>query len=109
MLGQLVLHVGEEKEKTTYGVPQPGMGQSLLILGARSLDDLGQGVEDLAGYTDGLEEIGLTGRIDELLARVVPVKVHNGLLKTQQVVNRAYDHVYGRRVTGLSPQVVLPI
>lgn len=80
VLGQFVLHVREQEEETTDGVPQPGVGQSLLILGAGTLDDLGQGVENLASYAYGLEEIRFTGRIDQFLARVVPVEVHYGLL-----------------------------
>ncbi len=85
------------------------MCQSLLIANTGTLNDFSEGVEDLAGNPDGLEEVGLPGRIDDLLARVVPVEVHHGLLETEQVVDGADDQVDGGRVAGLRTQIVLPV
>ena len=85
------------------------MSQGLLISNARSLDNFSESVEDLAGDSDGLEEVGLSGRIDDLLPGVVPVEVHHRLLKPQQVVDGANDQVDGGRVAGLRTQVVLPV
>ena len=85
------------------------MSQGLLISNARSLDNFSESVEDLTGDSDGLEEVGLSGRIDDLLPGVVPVEVHHRLLKPQQVVDGADDQVDGGRVAGLRTQVVLPI
>ena len=85
------------------------MRESLLISNARSLDDFSEGVEDLTGDADGLEEVRLSGRIDDLLPGVVPVEVHHRLLKPQQVVDGADDQVDGGRGAGLRTPVVLPI
>lgn len=38
VLGQLVLHVSEQEEETSYGIPQSAVGQSLLIQRARTLN-----------------------------------------------------------------------
>ena len=103
------MHVSKEEEEAAHGVPQPGVGQGLLVAHAGALDHLGQGVEDLAGHPDGLGQVGLAGRVDDFLARVVPVKVHHGLLEAEQVVDRADDQVDRRRVASLAPQVVLPV
>jgi hypothetical protein len=43
------------------------MRQSLLILRARALYDLSEGVEHLGRDTDGFEEVGFTRWIDQLL------------------------------------------
>lgn len=81
----------------------------MLISDAGSLDDLCQRVEDLTGNADGLEEIVLPCGIHHFLPRVVPVKVHHGLLESQKVVDGADDQVDSRRVTSLTSQVILPI
>ena len=85
------------------------MSQSLLISNARTLDDLSQSIEDLAGDADGLKEVGLAGRVNDLFARVVPVKVHHGLLKPQQVINCANNQVHCCGVSCLGSQIILPI
>lgn len=68
MLGQFVLHVREQEEETANSIPQSGMGQRLLIEGTGTLNDLSECVEDLTSHTDGLEEVRLASRIDDLLA-----------------------------------------
>jgi len=60
----------------------PGVSERLLVLSTRALNDLSQCVKNLAGNADGLEEVGLSGGVDQLLARVMPVEVHDGFLKT---------------------------
>ena len=85
------------------------MCQCLLIAHARALNDFSEGVKDLTGNPDGLEEVRLPGRVDHLLAWIVPVEVHHGLLQTEQVVDGADDQVDGGRVAGLGTQIVLPI
>jgi hypothetical protein len=82
-------------------INKPGMSQGLLISNAGSLNNFSESVEDLTGDSDGLEEVGLSGRIDDLLPGVVPVEVHHRLLKPQQVVDGADDQVDGRRVARL--------
>lgn len=64
---------------------------------------------NLASNTNGLEEVGLAGRVNDFLGRVVPVEVHDRLLKAQQVVDSAVDYVHRRGVSCLCPQVVLPV
>ena len=64
---------------------------------------------NLAGNSDGLEEVGLSGRINDVLARVVPVEVHHGLLEPQEVVDGADDQVDGSGVAGLGSKVILPV
>ena len=44
------------------------MCQCLLIAHARALNDFSEGVKDLTGNPDGLEEVRLPGRVDHLLA-----------------------------------------
>ena len=85
------------------------MSQCLLVANTGTLDDLSEGVEDLAGHTDSLEEVDLSRRINHLLPGVVPVEVHHGLLKPKQVVDSAYDQIYGGRIACLGPQIILPI
>ena len=50
------------------------MCQCLLVAYAWPLDDLCEGVEDLGGDADGVEEVALAGGVDHLLARVIPAK-----------------------------------
>src|SRR5699024_4501172 len=45
--------------------------------------------------------------VNDLLARVVPVKVHNRFLKSKQVINGGNDHIHGGRVSCLCSQVIL--
>ena len=73
------------------------------------LDDFSDGVEHLAGNSDGSEEVCLASWVDQLLARVVPVEVHDGLLQPQQEVDHADHQVDDGRVARLVPQVVLPV
>ena len=73
------------------------------------LDDFSDGVEHLAGNSDGGEEVGLASRVDQLLTRVVPVEVHDRLLQPQQEVDHADHQVYNGRVARLVPQIVLPV
>ena len=101
--------MGKQEEEAAHRVPQPGHGEGLLVAHTGALDDLGDGVEDLAGHADGGEKVGLTGRVDELLARVVPVEVHDGLLEPEQVIHDADDQVDNGGVSGLVAQVVLPV
>ena len=60
------------------------MSQGLLVAHARSLNDLGQGVEDLTGHPNGLEKVRLTRRINHVLPRVIPVEIHHRLLEAQR-------------------------
>lgn len=76
------MHVREKEEESTNGIPQSGVCQSLLILSARTLDHLGEGVENLTGNTDSFEEVSLASWVDEFLAGVVPVEVHDGFLES---------------------------
>jgi hypothetical protein len=87
----------------------PRMSQSLLIERARALNDFSQRVKHLTGHADGFEEIDFAGRIDDFFAGIMPVKVHDRFLQTQQVIDRADDHVHCSCVTGLRPQIVLPV
>jgi len=84
------------------------MCKGLLILGTRTLNNFRERVEHLTGNPNSLEEVGFSGGIYQFLAAVVPVKVHDRFLKSEQVVHSANYHIYSRRVTGLSPKVVLP-
>jgi hypothetical protein len=45
----------------------PGMSQCLLILGTRTLNDFSEGVEHLTSNSDGFEEIGLAGGVNQFL------------------------------------------
>lgn len=108
VLGQLVLHVREQEKETANCIPQTGMGQCLLIERAWTLNDLSECVEDLTGHTDCLEEVRLARRIDDLLARIVPIEIHNRFLQTQQIIHRANDHIYSGCVARLGAQIVLP-
>ena len=63
----------------------------------------------LASNSNGFEEVGFSSWVNNLLAWVVPVKVHDGLLQPQQVVDGADDQVDGGCVASLGTQVVLPI
>lgn len=47
------------------------------------LNVLSKSSEDLLGHVDGPAEVALARRVDDLLARVVPVEVHHGLLQPQ--------------------------
>lgn len=58
------------------------MCQCLLIESTRTLNYFSKGVEYLTRNSYSLEEIRLTGSIDELFARVVPVEVHNRFLES---------------------------
>jgi len=56
------------------------MCQSLLVKGTRALNDFTEGVENLTRNTDGFQEIRFSSNIDDLLARVVPIEIHNRFL-----------------------------
>ena len=73
------------------------------------LDILGEGPEDLFGDSESPEKTVSAEKVDGLLARVVPVKVRDGLLESQQVVHCAGDDVDCSCVTCLGPQVVLEV
>lgn len=47
------------------------------------LNVLSKSPEHLFGHVDGPAEVALARRVDDLLARVVPVEVHHGLLQPQ--------------------------
>lgn len=64
---------------------------------------------NLASDFDGLEEVGLASRVNNFLGGVVPVKVHDGLLEAQQVVDGAVNDIDGGGVARLGTQVVLPV
>lgn len=71
----------EEEKESTNSVPQSRVGKCLLILSARSLNHFSKGIEYLTGNADSFKEISLASRIDEFLAGIMPVKVHDGFLK----------------------------
>lgn len=85
------------------------MCKCLLIERAWSLDNLSEGVEYLASDSDRFEKVSFAGIVDQLLAGVVPVEVHDGLLQSQQVIDCADDHVYCRSVACLCTKIVLPL
>lgn len=78
------------------------MGESLLILRTRTLDNLSKRVEYLTSNSDSLEEVRFTGWINQSFTRIMPIKVHNGFLKPQQVIYSADDDVDGSCITCLS-------
>ena len=67
--------MGEKEKKATNGVPQSGVGQSLLISLTRSLNGFGQSGEHLFGHRDRSNKVLLAAQIDQLLGTVVPEKV----------------------------------
>lgn len=77
------------------------MGQCLLILCARSLNNFSEGIENLTCDTNGFEEIDFTRRVDQFLAWIMPVEVHDRLLQSQQVIDSADDDIDGGRITSL--------
>jgi len=83
--------------------------QGLLILHARSLDDLGERVENLTSDADRFEEVCFASGINEFLAGVMPIEIHDRFLQPQQVIDGADDHIYRCRVTGLRSEIILPI
>jgi len=85
------------------------MRQGLLILHARSLDNLSERVENLTSDADRFEEVCFAGRINEFLAGIMPVEIHNRFLQPQQIVDSADDYIHRCRVTGLRPEIILPI
>ena len=87
----------------------PRVSEGLLISDTRSLDDLSEGVEHLAGDSDGLEEVALAGRVNDVLSGVVPVEVHHGLLEPQEVVHGADHQVDCGGVACLTSEVILPV
>lgn len=98
-LRQLHHHVGEDVQEPHDGVPQPAVGQGLLVARARALprkrcvtagewaesesellpalylDVLGQGVKYLLRHRHGLGEVLLPRFIDDVLAGVIPVEI----------------------------------
>ena len=70
----------------------PGVSQGLLILSTRSLYDFTERVENLTGHTDGFQKVGFTSRIDDLLARIMPVKVHNRFLSINKEISHSSQH-----------------
>ena len=64
---------------------------------------------NLTCYFNCPEEIVLPSRVYYLLGGVVPIEVHDTLLKTEQVVHSTIDDVDGSCVTCLGPQIVLPV
>lgn len=78
------------------------MCESLLILSAGTLDDFSECVEDLTRHTDGFEEVGFAGGINQRLAGVMPIEVHYRLLQTKQVIHCADNYIDGCRVASLS-------
>lgn len=83
MFGQLVLHMREKEKESTNRIPQSRMCQCLLILCARSLNYLSESIEHLTGNANSFEKISLAGRVDEFLAGIVPIEVHDGFLESQ--------------------------
>lgn len=73
------------------------------------LNALGERVEHLATNLNGLQEVLLAALVNDVFARVVPVKVHDRLLQSQQIVDGTVDQVDARCVTWLRTQVVLEI
>ena len=61
----------------------------------------------LCWHRDGTEEAVTSCGVNGVLARVVPVEVHHGLLQTQQVVHSWDDDVHCCCVASLGTQVVL--
>ena len=61
----------------------------------------------LCWHRDGTEEAVTSCGVNGVLARVMPVEVHHGLLQTQQVVDSRDDDVHCCCVASLGTQVVL--
>lgn len=80
-----------------------------MILRTRTLNDLRERVKHLTGNSDGLKEINFSSRINQLLARIMPIEVHNRLLQSQQVIDSADYHVDCGGISSLSSQIVLPL
>ena len=57
------------------------MSQRLLVECARTLDHFAERVKYLTRHADGFQEVRLASRIDDFLAGIVPVKVHDGFLE----------------------------
>ena len=74
-----------------------------------NLNELRDAGEQLRSDLDGSEEGGFSSFVDRVATGVVPIEVHERLLQTQQVVDRADDDVHGRCVACLTAQVVLEV
>lgn len=68
-----------------------------------------QRIEHLAAHLNGAQKVLLSALVDHLLARVVPIEVHDRLLQPQQIVHGAVDQVDAGGVAGLRAKVVLEI
>ena len=85
------------------------MSQSLLIPLTWSLDTFRQCGEDLFGYIDCFAIILFSTWINDVLARIVPVKIHHTFLKSQQVIHSIDDYIDSGRVSSLCSKVVLKV
>lgn len=68
---------------------------------------LSEGSEHLFGNINGSAEVSFSWWVNDIFTRVVPVKVHHGLLKSQQVIHCTDHNVHSSVVTSLGSQVVL--
>lgn len=77
---QLFLHMSEDVQEATDGVPQSTVCQSKLVSNAGALNVLCQRAEDLFANLNGTNEVLLAGFVDRIFSGVMPVEVHDGLL-----------------------------
>lgn len=63
------------------------MGQGLLILSTRSLDDFSEGVEHLTRHSYCFEEVGFTGGIDKFLYWTKNKWYHIHIALLQELIN----------------------
>lgn len=69
------MHVGKDVEEADHCIPEPAVGQALLVPSAGALNILCEGVKDLLCYLNCFGEIPLSLFINDVFPRIIPIEI----------------------------------